>query len=329
MTITALPIPPSRQDPTNFSERADAFMAALPAFATETNATAVDVDADAVSAAASAVNAAASAAGANASANVSKWVSGTTYAEGDVEWSPVNFFSYRRKVAGAGTTDPSADPTNWALVSGAGDVSLTGTQTLSNKTLTSPVLTTPALGTPSSGNLTNCTFPATIATTTQVNLKADTASPTFTGVPAAPTASNGTNTTQLATTAFVNAEIVSDIGVANSALVKTALNASGSAPIYACRAWVNFNGTGTIVIRGSGNVSSITDNAVGTYTINFTTAMPDINYAVTATGSRPVATNYDGIVQAYPIDASSVQIKCSNGAAALEDFDRIFLAIFR
>ena len=164
MTITALPIPPSRQDPTNFSERADAFMAALPAFATETNATAVDVDADAVSAAASAVNAAASAAGANASANVSKWVSGTTYAEGDVEWSPVNFFSYRRKVAGAGTTDPSADSVNWALVSGAGDVSLTGTQTLTNKTLTSPIinsptLTSPVLGTPLSGNLSNCTFP--------------------------------------------------------------------------------------------------------------------------------------------------------------------------
>ena len=148
MTITALPIPPSRQDPANFSERADAFMAALPAFATETNATAVDVDADAVAAAASAVDAAVSATAANASANVSKWVSGTTYAQGDVEWSPINFFSYRRKVAGAGTTDPSADPTNWALVSGAGDVSLAGVQTLSNKTLTSPIINTPTINTP-------------------------------------------------------------------------------------------------------------------------------------------------------------------------------------
>lgn len=324
MTITALPIPPSRQDPTNFSERADAFMAALPTFATETNATAVDVDADAVSAAASAVNAAASAAGANASANVSKWVSGTTYAQGDVEWSPINFFSYRRKIAGAGTTDPSADPTNWALVSGAGDVSLTGIQTLTNKTLVAPVL-----GTPASGDLANCTFPASVATTTQVNLKANIASPTFTGVPAAPTPATGTSTTQLATTAFVNAEILADVGVANSALVKTALNASGTAPVYACRVWVNFNGTGTPSIRGSGNVSSITDNGVGSYTINFTTALPDVNYCVTATGARPVVTNYDGIVQAYPVSASAVDIKCSNGAANLEDFDRIFVAIFR
>lgn len=54
---------------------------------------------------------------------------------------------------------------------------------------------------------------------------------------------------------------------------------SGSAPIYPCRAWVNFNGTGTVAIRASGNVSSITDIAAGTYTVNFTTALPDANYS--------------------------------------------------
>jgi hypothetical protein len=63
------------------------------------------------------------------------------------------------------------------------------------------------------------------------------------------------------------------------AQTKTALNATGSAPIYACRAWVNFNGTGTVAIRASGNVSSITDNGTGDYTINFTTAMPDADYS--------------------------------------------------
>jgi hypothetical protein len=50
-----------------------------------------------------------------------------------------------------------------------------------------------------------------------------------------------------------------------------------------CRAWVNFNGTGTVAIRASFNVTSITDNGVGDYTINFTTAMPDANYSVVAT----------------------------------------------
>jgi hypothetical protein len=52
------------------------------------------------------------------------------------------------------------------------------------------------------------------------------------------------------------------------------------ATAYGCRAWVNFNGTGTVAIRASGNVTSITDHATGNYTVNFTTAMPDINYSV-------------------------------------------------
>jgi len=72
---------------------------------------------------------------------------------------------------------------------------------------------------------------------------------------------------------------------ANHAGIKAALNASGDAPIYACRAWVNFDGStntaGFCTIRGSGNVSSITDLGSGSYEVNFTTAMPDGNYAVT------------------------------------------------
>lgn len=74
--------------------------------------------------------------------------------------------------------------------------------------------------------------------------------------------------------------------ITNDPAVKTALNATGSAPIYACRAWVNFNGTGTVAIRGSGNVSSIIDNGVGNYTVNFTTAMPDANYSMQGTSGN-------------------------------------------
>lgn len=59
------------------------------------------------------------------------------------------------------------------------------------------------------------------------------------------------------------------------------LNVSGTAPLYACRAWVNFDGT-TNVIRASGNVSSITDNGTGIYTINLATALPDTDYVVTS-----------------------------------------------
>jgi len=66
---------------------------------------------------------------------------------------------------------------------------------------------------------------------------------------------------------------------------------SGTAPIYGCRAWVNFNGTRNVTdtgastngqpvfIRASGNVTSVTKNGTGDYTVNFTTAMPDANYA--------------------------------------------------
>lgn len=66
--------------------------------------------------------------------------------------------------------------------------------------------------------------------------------------------------------------------------LRNGLNASGEAPVYACRAWVNFNGaavtTNMTGVAASGNVSSVVDNGVGSYTVNFTTAMEDANYSV-------------------------------------------------
>jgi hypothetical protein len=58
------------------------------------------------------------------------------------------------------------------------------------------------------------------------------------------------------------------------------------ATAYGCRAWVNFNGTGTVAIRASGNVTSITDNGAGNFTINFTTALPDTNYIAVASSGN-------------------------------------------
>lgn len=135
MAITPLPTPPSRDDPTNFATRADAFLAALPDFATEANSLATDVNADAATASAAETAATAAAAAATAAANVTKWISGTTYTEGAVVWSPITYLSYRRKSTGGGTTDPSADSTNWAQAAGTGDVTLAGAQTLTNKTI--------------------------------------------------------------------------------------------------------------------------------------------------------------------------------------------------
>ena len=70
----------------------------------------------------------------------------------------------------------------------------------------------------------------------------------------------------------------------------TAFNSTGTAPQYVCRSWVNFNGTGVVAIRGSGNVSSLVDNGIGHYTINFTAAMPDTKY-VWGGGGGQGATN--------------------------------------
>jgi hypothetical protein len=64
--------------------------------------------------------------------------------------------------------------------------------------------------------------------------------------------------------------------------------ASGTAPLYACRAWVNFNGTGTVAIGASGNVSSVTDNGTGDYTINFATAISDNNYVAVTGGMNTI-----------------------------------------
>lgn len=109
MSITALPTPPSRTSPATFSANADAFLGALPTFVSEANALGAEIDANAQTAAAGA----AAAEAAIAATNSVVWVSGTTYSIGDVRWSPTDYATYRRITAGAGTTDPSADTTNW------------------------------------------------------------------------------------------------------------------------------------------------------------------------------------------------------------------------
>lgn len=115
--------------------------------------------------------------------------------------------------------------------------------------------------------------------------------------------------------------------------MRDGFNASGSAPVYACRAWVNFNGTGTVAIRGSGNVSSITDNGVGNYTINFTTAMADANYAVGGYVSSPgAAANGLAIVGRSALPAAgSIQINTElvGGGVAAADFSSVSVQIFR
>jgi hypothetical protein len=111
------------------------------------------------------------------------------------------------------------------------------------------------------------------------------------------------------------------------------------ATAYGCRAWVNFNGTGTVAIRASGNVSSITDNGTGDYTVNFTTSMPDANYGF-VTGSNSRSAGNDGpVILQDPSNApatGSIRILCGlPGSISLGftgnkfDVSYVNIAIFR
>lgn len=104
---------------------------------------------------------------------------------------------------------------------------------------------------------------------------------------------------------------------------------------YKCRAWVNFNGTGTVAIRASGNVSSITDNGVGDYTVNFTTAMPDVNYSVSGISSAATTGYSDGGAIVFRIKpsvaptTSAVRLVNSGGGESILDCIYGNISIFR
>jgi hypothetical protein len=213
--------------------------------------------------------------------------------------------------------------------------------------------------------------------------KANINSPTFTGTPAAPTASADTNTTQLATTAFVIAERtntstltnktltsptisggsisgITDLAVADGGTGRSTLTAnavligngtsginsvapstsgnvlpsdgtnwtSAANPEY-LKAWVNFNGTGTVAIRASFNVSSVTDNGTGDYTINFTNALSDTNYAgvfgCDDNGNTTTMNYRNGVTKT----TTAFQVSTVAAIANLADNPTCMVAVFR
>jgi len=84
--------------------------------------------------------------------------------------------------------------------------------------------------------------------------------------------------------------------IANSGITPAKLNGaqSGNAPIYGIRAWVTFNGEGTVAIFDDGNVSSVTDNGTGKYTVNFETAMPHANYSISGVAQHNTNASFAG-----------------------------------
>jgi hypothetical protein len=113
--------------------------------------------------------------------------------------------------------------------------------------------------------------------------------------------------------------------------MREGFNASGSAPVYACRAWVNFDGTTSPpTIRASGNVSSVTKSATGRYRVNFSTAMPDANYCVGPGGSN----SGSGPTLVFPPDQASltttyVDIRARDRDGIERDTDSCHISIFR
>jgi hypothetical protein len=114
----------------------------------------------------------------------------------------------------------------------------------------------------------------------------------------------------------------------------------GSAAVaYGCRAWVNFNGTtntgGFCTIRASGNVTSVADNGTGDYTINFTTAMPDVNYSVVGTAKLVGGTGGQNIrihndAYATAVTTTAVKVQATNAAnASVADSEMVNIAVFR
>jgi len=84
------------------------------------------------------------------------------------------------------------------------------------------------------------------------------------------------------------------------------------------KSWVNFNGTGTVAIRASFNVSSITDNGTGDYTVNFTTALADANYSLTASCSTAIGIAVQGGVNLFYNKAGNVEVAPTTSAARIQ-----------
>ena len=139
------------------------------------------------------------------------------------------------------------------------------------------------------------------------------------------------------------ATLSSTLDVTGAATLSSTLGVTGNlsfnsgygsvATAYGCRAWVNFNGTGTVAIRASGNVSSITDNGTGDYTVNFTTSMTDANYCAVASGNSTSSSitvgqpNSSAFAYSAPTTSACRVFFSSNTIA--KDIDVCNVSIFR
>ena len=155
-----------------------------------------------------------------------------------------------------------------------------------------------------------------------MGLKLNTASSGSVTIEPANTASNYTLTVPAQTGTVVATDASGNASISGNLSFNSGYGSAATA--YGCRAWVNFNGTGTVSINGSGNVSSITDRGTGAYTVNFSTAMPDANYSAVY-----------GMIGTNPYEvsggrtSSSYQINTENNSYTQFDPTGVSVAIFR
>lgn len=118
-----------------------------------------------------------------------------------------------------------------------------------------------------------------------------------------------------------------------STLRVTTIATQAGVEVYTCKAWVNFNGAGTIAIRASGNVSSITDNGTADYTVNFTNALADANYSVVAAIGQTTITSGGGaaaVCMPKTYATGSIRILTGYGnSMTANDWDQNNIAVFR
>jgi hypothetical protein len=225
-----------------------------------------------------------------------------------------------------GTTLTTAADWDWDYIS-TNTITGTGANVLG----TSPTLTSPTLA---SANITTAlTLTGSAGTSGQVLTSAGSgAAPTWTSASGSSAITNGTSNVSISSS---NGAITASTNGTSALTIDTSQNLqfnSGYGSVvtaYGCRAWVNFNGTGTVAIRASGNVSSITDNATGQYVVNLTTAMPDINYAITVT-QKPPSDRPAGSGEFYNITRTTSSYAVSMGdASAYYDSAVVSSAVFR
>ena len=139
---------------------------------------------------------------------------------------------------------------------------------------------------------------------------------------------------KIATTAIAQAG-TNDTDIITAKKLRDALNATGNAPVYACRAWVNFNGEGVVSVIASGNVSSVTDNGVGDYTLNFATSMPNANYSISSSSTEysdaspiPVSLRMSGTTPLLKTTAAVRVSTRSSFNSTLRDINSISVQVF-